>query len=110
MNIFKNLFTIALMATSLSVFAIELDEAKTQGLVGEKTSGYLGIPNNQQVAPEVITLIKSVNNKRKAKYTEIATKNNLKAADVAKMANKKAVEKSAAGNYYQGANGQWLKK
>lgn len=98
------------MTVSLSVFALELDDAKAQGLVGEKASGYLGVPNAQDVAPEVIELIKAVNNKRKAKYTEIAAKNNLKPADVAKLAYDKAVQKTRAGNFYQTLDGRWLKK
>ena len=100
----------AVITASLSVFAIELDEAKAQGLVGEKASGYLGIPNQQAVSEDVITLIKDINNKRKAKYTEIALKNNLQTDAVAKLANKKAIEKTEVGNYYQTQEGKWLKK
>lgn len=103
-------FTALLMTVSLSVFALGLDDAKAQGLVGEKASGYLGVPNSQDVAPEVIDLIKSVNNKRKAKYMEIAAKNNLKPADVAKLAYDKAVKKTHAGNFYQTKDGSWVKK
>ena len=88
----------------------ELDDAKAQGLVGEKASGYLGIPNQQAVSEDVITLIKDINNKRKAKYIEIALKNNLKTDAVAKLANKKAIEKTEVGNYYQTQDGKWLKK
>ncbi|NRB38243.1 MAG: YdbL family protein [Pseudomonadales bacterium] len=110
MKTLKLLISAVLMTTSLSLFALDLDSAKAQGVVGEKTSGYLGIPNRQEVDAQVIDLIKSVNNKRKAKYTEIAAKNNLKPSEIAKMAHKKAVAKTKAGNFYQKEDGSWLKK
>ena len=110
MTYIKTLFCTLLLSLSFSSFALDLEQAKEQGLIGEKASGYLGVPNNQEVADEVIELIKAVNNKRKARYSEIAQKNNVKTGDVAKMGHKKAMEKTVAGNFYQDATGKWVKK
>ena len=106
----KPLITSLFFSISISSIAMDLESAKQQGLIGEKSSGFLGIPNQQQVSNDVIKLIKSVNNKRKIKYAEIAEKNNLNPADVAKLGYKKAVEKTSSGNYYQDSEGRWLKK
>ncbi|MBN24061.1 MAG: hypothetical protein CL578_03310 [Alteromonadaceae bacterium] len=106
----KSLLTTFVAATSLfftsMTFAVELDDAKDQGLVGEQTDGYLGAVVSQ---PDVIALIKEVNNKRKAKYSQLASKNNLTLEQVEKLAAKKAYEKTASGHYVL-VNGNWVRK
>tara|TARA_R110000744_G_scaffold6217_1_gene21825 strand:+ start:3842 stop:4198 length:357 start_codon:yes stop_codon:yes gene_type:complete len=95
----------SLLFSSMS-FAIELDSAKEQGLVGEQTDGYLGAVVSQS---DVLALIKEVNAKRKDKYNQLASKNNLTLEQVEKLAAKKAYEKTTAGHYVL-VNGNWVKK
>ena len=95
----------SLLFASMS-FAIELDDAKAQGLVGEQTDGYLGAVVSK---PDVIALIKEVNDKRKQKYAQLASKNNLTLEQVEKLAAKKAYEKTDTGHFVL-VNGTWVKK
>lgn len=104
-RILSALFALPLLL-SLPAMAIELDEAKQKGYVGEQTDGYLGVVKS---APEVPELVKDVNAKRKAKYQELAQKNGISLAQVEALAGKKAVEKTSAGHYIL-LDGQWVKK
>jgi uncharacterized protein YdbL (DUF1318 family) len=92
---------------SVSAFAINLQDAKKQGLVGEMPNGYLGIVVN---SPATTALVKSVNNKRKQLYISLARKNKIALKQVAALAAKKAMNKTAAGNFIKNAQGEWVKK
>ncbi|WP_394203619.1 YdbL family protein [Shewanella waksmanii] len=101
------LLLIAGLVFSANALAMSLQDAKTQGFVGEQTNGYLGIVKS---SPEAQQLIKSVNAKRKAQYQKIATKNGIKTQDVAKLAAEKAIKASKKGHYIQTPSGKWIKK
>ena len=90
------------------VFALSLDEAKSQGLVGETPSGYLGAVKNQ--TPEVSALISSINDQRRAKYQQIAGKNGTSVAAVEALAGKKAIAETQSGHFVQQPSGAWAKK
>ena len=88
-------------------FALDLHAAKAQGLVGEKPSGYLGVVKEQT---GVADLVKDINNKRKAKYSEIAKSNGTSLDSVEKLAGQKAIGKTSSGNFYLNSAGAWVKK
>ncbi len=103
----KLLLLLTLSVLSLSAFAMSLQEAKSQGYLGEQANGYLGLV---QANPEAKAVMDDVNNKRRAHYETIAKKNNISAADVAKLAGEKAIAATDKGNYVQDASGKWIKK
>lgn len=89
-------------------WALDLQSAKSQGLVGEQPNGYLGAvksPNN-----EVKKLIADINTKRKDLYQSIAKRNKTSLDVVEKMAGKKAMEKTPSGQYVMQPSGKWQKK
>ena len=88
-------------------YAIELQSAKDQGLVGETPAGYLEAVSSP--SPEVKALIENINAQRKAKYQEIAARNNTSLQAVEQLAGKKAIEKSDPGSYIK-LDGNWQKK
>ena len=92
-----------------SVYALDLHQAKAAGLVGELRSGYLGAVK-AEAGSEIRTLIDDINAKRRAKYKEIAGKNGTDLAAVEALAAKKAIEKTAAGQFFQSSSGSWQKK
>jgi len=92
-----------------SAWALTLDEAKVQGLIGEKPNGYLA-PVSENSKSDVQALVKDINQKRKAHYKEIAKKNGTELGAVEVLAGKKAIEKTASGNYIQTPQGTWKKK
>ncbi|WP_419812267.1 YdbL family protein [Bacterioplanoides sp.] len=96
------------MLFSLSAWALDLGAAKSQKLVGEKSNGYLGLLVSSNT--DAAALIAEINNKRKAKYQQIANKQNTQLANIEKIAGEKLTSKAkAAGQAYQDANGNWVK-
>ncbi len=101
------LLTAALLV-SLSSWALDLDGAKQMGLIGEQTNGYLGLVASGN--SEAAALVVEINQQRKAKYQEIAAKQNTPLANIEKIAGDKLTQKAAAaGQYYQNASGSWYK-
>jgi hypothetical protein len=106
----KKLLTILITATLLTfgnAWAIDISQAKSQGLVGETPSGYLEAVS----APDSATkkLIDDVNAGRKAQYQKIASENGTSIDAVEKLAGKKAIDLTEPGNYVK-INGKWIKK
>ncbi len=99
---------LALLSASLA-WALSLDEAKNSGLVGEQRNGYLGIVVARPSA-ELKHLVEEINSKRREVYQQIAQRNDLSLEAVTTLAGRKAVKKTAAGNYVQGADNGWQKK
>jgi len=94
------------LCLSFSAWAISLDAAKNQGLVGEDSSGYLGLVVQNAEAEAVVS---EVNEKRKAQYLKLAKKNDLSLAQVEALAAAKTIEKTQAGHFIE-VNGEWVKK
>jgi len=88
-------------------YALELQDAKAQGLVGETATGYLAPVKAPDTAVE--NLIKSINSKRKQHYQGIATKNNTSLLAVEQLAGKTAISKTPAGQFINSGTG-WKKK
>lgn len=91
---------------SVAAMAMELGDAKNMGLVGEQPNGYLGMVsmNNTEAAEVMI----DINAKRKAKYQEIANKQNTKLGNIERIAGEKLVNKAQSeGEFYMDSTGQW---
>ncbi|MEH6559473.1 MAG: YdbL family protein [Oceanicoccus sp.] len=92
-----------------SAYALSLQDAKSQGLVGERTDGYVGYV----AAPptdEVKSIVKMVNRKRREKFQETAKNNSISIDQVGILFYQRAVEKTKPDQYYQDAEGDWTKK
>lgn len=94
---------------SISACALDLQEAKDKGLIGELGNGYVSTPQASPSA-DVVALIKDINNKRKAKYQELANAQGISLAAVEKLAGEKAFEKTASGHYIKTPGAGWVKK
>ncbi len=87
---------IGLLFTPLAS-ALELNEAKQQGLVGEQRDGLLGAVNTQRA--DVRELVELINARRVVAYQKIAQKNGTDLGVVQSLAGKKAIEKTPSGQY-----------
>lgn len=101
------LWVLTLSLLTPSVWALTLDEARTQGRVGETLNGYLVALKNDA---ETQKLVLDINHARRASYQQLADSNHLPVDDVAKMAGQKLVERARPGEYVQGINGKWMRK
>jgi uncharacterized protein YdbL (DUF1318 family) len=102
----KILAALALLTLSFSAAALDLSQAKAQGLVGEMPNGYLALVKQDSAAQK---LIRTVNSKRKANYQVLAKKNGISLQQVEALAGEKAIARTARGHYVF-VNGTWKKK
>ena len=104
--------SLAIVFAALSLFltvpasAMDLDQAKRDGIVGETHTGYLAVVKTN---PEARELVREINDKRKQYYQKIAEKNNISLQAVEARAGLKAIEKTPAGFYINTGSG-WQKK
>jgi uncharacterized protein YdbL (DUF1318 family) len=103
------LLSLVLLIPLSFAWALDLESAKSQGLVGELQSGYLA-PIEGKDSAEVGKLVSTINSKRKAEYQKIAKTSGTTLSAVEALAGKKAIEKTISGNYVQNSNGKMQKK
>lgn len=99
---------LALVLVTSAAFAATLDQAKSDGLIGERTDGYLGLVD-ATASVDVVKLVTDVNEKRKAEYQRIAKANDLTMGQVQALAGKKALNKTRSGDWIL-VNGGWQHK
>jgi len=99
--------TIVAFTITFSAWAVSLEQAKQQGLVGEMANGYLGIV---VTSPEATSLVAEINKKRKNIYLDIARKNKLTMKQVTALAGEKAIAKTRSGHLIKMTSGGWIKK
>ncbi|MGD9947482.1 MAG: YdbL family protein [Desulfobulbus sp.] len=99
---------IALWFGCQAAFALDLQAAKSQGLVGETPTGYLA-PVQGNAGNEVAQLVQSINQQRRQEYQKIAQRNNTSLQAVEKLAGQQALEKTPQGQFVL-INGTWSKK
>lgn len=85
-------------------FALDLHQARTSGMVGEKLDGYAAA---LKPSPEVNALVADVNAKRKEEYARISKQNGQPVDVVAKLAAAQIINGLESGSSYQDANGNW---
>jgi uncharacterized protein YdbL (DUF1318 family) len=99
---------LGLLLVAAAGHAIDLDEAKRTGLVGETAEGYVGLVNPSAPA-EVRALVDDVNARRRAEYQRIARDNGIALEQVEALAARKAIEKTPSGGWVR-IDGTWRPK
>ena len=105
----KILAAIGMLLILQNAWAIDIRDAKAQGLVGEANTGYLAAVQTPASA-EVRALIADVNAKRKTQFERTAQSTGTTVAQVANRFYELAVQKTARGHYYQDSSGRWQRK
>ncbi len=99
---------VLMLAIALPALALDLDEARAKGLLGERADGYVAALKDD--APgEVKKLAESVNAQRRAYYAEIAQRNGAPVEAVAALAGQKLIANLPAGQWAHDGSG-WKKK
>ncbi len=108
MNLLKTLaITLTILLSAQSANAIDFATAKSQGLVGEQSDGYIGAVKS---GTEVDALVSEINAKRKEAYKMISAENGQPLDVVESLAAKKLYEKLKPSEYYKPEEGNWLQK
>jgi uncharacterized protein YdbL (DUF1318 family) len=110
----RRIVLFALTLLPLTAFALTLDEARAQGLVGEDWTGFIAAvaPNPSK---EVQALVSEVNAKRRTVYEKIAKEtatpqDPVTADDVGQLGAGKVFDKAAPGTYIRLQGQSWTKK
>ncbi len=109
----KKLLMLLLLCAGLGqatvALALTLDEAKAQGLVGEKLDGYIAAVSAAPSA-EVQALVSSTNDGRRKVYAELAQRNGITLEAVGVLSGEKLQGAAPSGQYIQLPDGSWRKK
>lgn len=97
----------AAMLFALPAFALDLQQARSQGLVGETLTGYVAAVKG---SADVDALVADINAQRRAEYGRIAAANGQSADVVGKLASEQIINGLPSGAYYKGADGSWKRR
>lgn len=100
---------LVLATFSAPASAMDLVQAKTQGLIGEQPDGLVGIVTPPGSA-DIQALVRSVNDGRMASYRDIAAKQGASVGGVQNLAGRTLVEKTPPGQFVLSPSGQWIRK
>ncbi len=95
---------LAVLLCAIPAWALDLQSARNQGLVGEMNDGYV---KALQPNPDIQALVSDVNGKRQAEYRKISAANGQPIEVVAKLAAGQIVNNLGKGAKYQNSAGQW---
>lgn len=88
-----------------------IDTAKNECIIGEQIDGYIGVIEADQVSTELDRELRSVNQRRKAVYADLAEKNGVTVQVAAQLtAEKLLAEAAEKGHCYHNAQGQWVRR
>lgn len=105
-------FAAALAASAIIVspaFAITVQEAKAQCIVGEQADGYLGFAeasSDEALRREV----RDINQQRKAVYEDLAQRNGVTVDVTAALTAEQLMNRAASGQCIRDQSGAWRKK
>lgn len=81
------------------------DAARKAGVIGEQSDGYLGVVGG--ASPDVVAMVKDLNIKRKAAYTDKAQQTNSTVEQFAFTSGCVQILRTVPGEKYQAPNGSW---
>lgn len=94
---------------SQSAWALSLSDAKAQGLIGERSNGYLGIVVSKP-SPAIRVLVEDINRKRRAAYQGRAQKAGVNLKVIELRIGERLRDRASAGQFVQDSSGQWRQK
>lgn len=105
----RMIWVLLLALLSMPVFAMSLDQAKTQGLVGEQLNGYVGIVTSSP-SPALRSMVSEINQQRQALYQRSAQEASVTLEVFEARAGQRLQERAKPGEFIQDSNGQWRRK
>lgn len=96
-------------AAAPAVAQAPLDQAKREGLVGERPDGLIGFVAGT-VPADVRTLVDRINAQRLDRYVQVARSNGTSVESVQAVAGRQLIERTPGGQYVMTASGDWRRK
>ena len=103
------IWVLLLALLSLPAFAQSLDQAKSQGLVGEQLNGYVGIVTSSP-SSALRSMVTEINQQRRALYQRSAQEASVSLEVFEARAGQRLQERAKSGEFIQDKNGQWRRK
>lgn len=103
------IWVLLLALLSLPAFAQSLDQAKSQGLVGEQLNGYVGIVTSSP-SSALRSMVTTINQQRRALYQRSAQEASVSLEVFEARAGQRLQERAKSGEFIQDNNGQWRRK
>ncbi|WP_151669486.1 YdbL family protein [Nitrincola schmidtii] len=103
------IWVLLLALLSLPAFAQSLDQAKSQGLVGEQLNGYVGIVTSSP-SSALRSMVTEINQQRRALYQRSAKEASVSLEVFEARAGQRLQERAKSGEFIQDNNGQWRRK
>lgn len=106
-HVFKTLLVLLTLGLASPAWAITLDQARSQGLIGERPDGLIAAVSSNASA-EVTTLISEVNSARLGSYRRLATQDSAPLQAVQAVAGEKLIDKARQNGWYtMDTSGGW---
>lgn len=99
----------ALITGSSLAIADPLDGPRASGLVGERFDGF-AVVRDPNAGGDVKALVKDINAKRRAFYSNIANQQNVSVSEVGKIYANEIFEKAPRGYWFLTSTGAWRQK
>jgi uncharacterized protein len=104
------LFSLALLFLAAAPAAGQsLEELRKSGAVGERFDG-LAVVREAGAGTSIESVVREINDKRRAIYAERAKAQNAPAAEVGKVYALEIMQKAPAGTWFLDASGKWVQK
>lgn len=97
-------FCAVFLLFALPAYALDLQDARVKGQVGELLTGYV---QALESSAEVDALVADVNNRRSVEYKRISAQNGQSVEVVGKIAAEQIIANLPTGGKYQDASGAW---
>lgn len=107
--LFAAMFAAATLMTAWAADPV-IEQAKAQGIIGELSTGYLGIVDASKATPDLKRRVDEVNAGRLQGYTEIAQKTGQTVQIVGQLAAEKQFERAEPGELVKPDGESWTKK
>lgn len=95
------------MLAAFPAFALDLQQARSTGVVGETLDGYIAVV---KPSAEANALVAEVNARRRQEYGRISAANNQPIGVVSSLAAQQIINGLPAGSYYKGPDGAWKRR
>ncbi len=103
------IFALILSLLSLPSWAIEMDQAKAAGMIGEQVNGYLGYVTASP-SSSLQAVVEEINAKRREAYVQGAQNAGVERKVFEIRMGQRLQERTPKGQYIQLQNGRWQKK
>ncbi len=101
---------LTLMASVAIAAPADIDQAKSQCIIGERIDGYLGIIDDGAVDDALRRNVREINQRRNAAYADLAAKNGVTLAVAAATTAERLINGAPSGHCVQNERGEWVRK